>query len=251
VSASVPKENADSMSLAELATIGVLLSIMRGLTRSTREMLSSAARFQRNTFQSEGYSGEMSEGSAEARPRGGRNWRKKRRRSGEPDSRGPESRAYPGSRLESDGTEISATACRRSAAGSARSPIRAQVAEGRQAKHTNPKGRGRSSKSAALRNTTSCETQSNNGEGRQDPGEVEWVAQWTYGTVHRLAEKTKIGVEKWKGHSPDEIKESHIYVFKPPIRYLKTLFGDFIVKDRDFRIFAQPEGTWDREHPPL
>jgi hypothetical protein len=31
---------------------------------------------------------------------------------------------------------------------------------------------------------------------RQGPEEVEWVEQWTYGTVQRLAEKLKIGVEK-------------------------------------------------------
>jgi hypothetical protein len=83
----------------------------------------------------------------------------------------------------------------------------------------------------------------------QDPEEVEWVAQWTYGTVQRLAEKTKIGVEKWRGHPPDEIKESHLYQEKPKMSLLKYLFGEFIVKDRDFRLIEQPAGKWTREHP--
>jgi hypothetical protein len=86
-------------------------------------------------------------------------------------------------------------------------------------------------------------------KARWDPEEVEWVAQWTYGTAQRPAERIKIGVEKWAKHPPGEIKESHICVFEPTIRYLKSIFGDFIVKDRDFKLYKKPAGTWDREHP--
>jgi hypothetical protein len=79
---------------------------------------------------------------------------------------------------------------------------------------------------------------------RQDPGGVEWVVQWTYGTVQRRAEKLKIGGEKWEGHPPEEIKESHLYQTKPTTEHLKTAFGEFIVKHRDFRVFTLPKGKW-------
>jgi hypothetical protein len=77
---------------------------------------------------------------------------------------------------------------------------------------------------------------------REDPVWVELVAQWTYGTVQRLAEKLKIGVEKWEGYPPEEIKESHLYQKRPTAEYLKATFGEFIVKDRDFRVFTLPIG---------
>jgi hypothetical protein len=86
-------------------------------------------------------------------------------------------------------------------------------------------------------------------EDRQDPEEVEWVAQWTYGTVQRLAEKLKIGVEKWLGYPPEEIKESHCFKEKPKAEYLKMTFAEFIVKDQDFKLFTQPAGKWDRDAP--
>jgi hypothetical protein len=38
---------------------------------------------------------------------------------------------------------------------------------------------------------------------RQDPEGVEWVVEWTYGTVQRLAEKLNIEVEKWEGYPPE------------------------------------------------
>jgi hypothetical protein len=82
---------------------------------------------------------------------------------------------------------------------------------------------------------------------RQDPGGVEWVVQWAYGTVQRLAEKLKINVEKWEGYPPEEIKESHMYQEKPKSEYLKSAFGEFIVKDRDFRMFTQPICKWMEE----
>jgi hypothetical protein len=70
------------------------------------------------------------------------------------------------------------------------------------------------------------------------------VVQWTYGTVQRLAEKLKIGVEKWEGYPPEEIKESHWYQEKPKSEYLKAAFGEYIIRDRDFRMFTLPIGTW-------
>jgi hypothetical protein len=79
---------------------------------------------------------------------------------------------------------------------------------------------------------------------QQDPGGVEWVIQWTYGAVPRLAEKLKIGVEKWEGYPPEEIKESYLYREKPTTEHLKTVFGEFIVKDRDFRVFTLSTGKW-------
>jgi hypothetical protein len=94
------------------------------------------------------------------------------------------------------------------------------------------------------------EPQAGTDQARQDQEEVEWVASWTFGTVPRLAAKTKIGVEKWADEPPDRIKTSHLYEFEPSIRHLKKLFGDFIVKYRDFRLRMQPKGTWFREHPP-
>jgi hypothetical protein len=64
---------------------------------------------------------------------------------------------------------------------------------------------------------------------RQGPEEVEWVIQWTYGMVQRLAAKTKIGIEKRTEHSPEENKESHVHGFRPSTELLKRRFGDFIV----------------------
>jgi hypothetical protein len=84
-------------------------------------------------------------------------------------------------------------------------------------------------------------------QDRRDPGGVEWVVEWTYGTVQRLAEKLNIEVEKWEGYPPEEVKESHWYSEKPSTEYLKTVFGEFIVKDRDFRRFTQQEGKWAAE----
>jgi hypothetical protein len=55
-------------------------------------------------------------------------------------------------------------------------------------------------------------------KNRQDPGGVEWVVEWTYGTVQRLAEKLNIEVEKSEGYPPEEIKESHWYSEKPEDR---------------------------------
>jgi hypothetical protein len=70
------------------------------------------------------------------------------------------------------------------------------------------------------------------------------VVQWTYGTVQRLAKKLKINVEKWDGYPPEEIKESHSYQEKPKSEYLKSAFGEYIVRDRDFRMFTLPKGEW-------
>jgi hypothetical protein len=61
-----------------------------------------------------------------------------------------------------------------------------------------------------------------------------------------------IEVERWEGYPPEEIKESHVYQEIPQREYLEFAFGESIVKDRDFRMFSQPLGTywakrWDRE----
>jgi hypothetical protein len=98
------------MNSTELMTIGVLFSLMRGFSKSIQARGHNTARFQQNTFESAGKpeaSFEDSEGSAAARPRGDKHWRKKRKRSEEPDSRGPDSRARPGSRRDSDETDSS------------------------------------------------------------------------------------------------------------------------------------------------
>jgi hypothetical protein len=81
-------------------------------------------------------------------------------------------------------------------------------------------------------------------QDRQDPGGGECVVQWTYGTVQRLAEKLKINVEKWEGYPSEEIKESHLYQEKSKSEYLKTAFGEYIVRDRDFRMLTLPKGEW-------
>jgi hypothetical protein len=81
-------------------------------------------------------------------------------------------------------------------------------------------------------------------QDRQDPGAVECVIQWTYGTVERLAEKLKINMERWEGYPPEEIKESHLYQEKPKLEYLKSAFGEYIVRDRDFSMLTLPKGEW-------
>jgi hypothetical protein len=68
LSKALKEENAGSMSLAKLTTVGIFFWVMRGFTRLIREMFSSAPRFQQTSFESAGHSEEMSEGSAEPRP---------------------------------------------------------------------------------------------------------------------------------------------------------------------------------------
>jgi hypothetical protein len=79
---------------------------------------------------------------------------------------------------------------------------------------------------------------------QQDPGGVEWVVQWTYGTVQRLVAKLNIEVARWEEYPPEEIKESHWYSEKPKTEYLKTVFGEYIIRDRDFRMFTRPICKW-------
>jgi hypothetical protein len=45
-------------------------------------------------------------------------------------------------------------------------------------------------------------------------------------------------------YPPEEIEESHWYQEKPKSEYLKAAFGEYIVRDRDFRMFRLPIGTW-------
>jgi hypothetical protein len=59
----------------------------------------------------------------------------------------------------------------------------------------------------------------------------------------------KINVEKWEGYPPEEIKESHLYQDKPEAKYPKAIFGEYIVRDRDFRMFTLPKGEWMASRP--
>jgi hypothetical protein len=63
--------------------------------------------------------------------------------------------------------------------------------------------------------------------------------------MHRLAEKAKIGVEQWRGYAPEEVKQSRLFSERPKTEHLKAAFGEFVVKDRDFKVFTLPKGTWE------
>jgi hypothetical protein len=63
--------------------------------------------------------------------------------------------------------------------------------------------------------------------------------------MQRLAEKAKVGVGQWRGYPPEEIQRSRLYSERPYTDHLKLALGECIVKDRDFRVFAQPKGTWE------
>jgi hypothetical protein len=68
--------------------------------------------------------------------------------------------------------------------------------------------------------------------------DLEWVVQWTSGTVQRLAQKLKIWVGRWDGYSATENNESHYLAYEPSRKYLGKRYDEFIVEDQDFRIFS-------------
>jgi hypothetical protein len=52
-------------------------------------------------------------------------------------------------------------------------------------------------------------------------------------------------VEQWRGYPPEEVKASRLFSKRPYTDHLKAALGEFIVKDRDFRMFSLPMGKWE------
>jgi hypothetical protein len=63
--------------------------------------------------------------------------------------------------------------------------------------------------------------------------------------MQRLAAKVKIGAAQWRGYPPEEIRESRLFAEQPKTEHMEAAFGEFIVKDRDFRVLTLPKGKWE------